>query len=72
MTYLSRVGPQKDMVIRRDFCALSCRSYSKVAATAELPIVGDSGEKGHANMPEVYIQYQQFDFWGKRSHRSSI
>ncbi|KAG5558291.1 hypothetical protein RHGRI_008274 [Rhododendron griersonianum] len=52
-TYLYRVGPQKDVVIRRDFCSLSGRGYSKVAATAEVPVAVDSGEKGHANTPEI-------------------
>ncbi|KAI8564503.1 hypothetical protein RHMOL_Rhmol03G0186600 [Rhododendron molle] len=53
VTYLYRVGPQKDVVIRRDFCSLSGRGYSKVAATAEAPVGVDSGEKGHANAPEI-------------------
>lgn len=61
-TYLYRVGPQKDVVIRRDFCSLLGRGYSKVASTAEVPFAVDSGEKGHANTPEVCIQNQQFLF----------
>lgn len=62
MTYLSRVGPQKEVVIRSGYCSLLCRSYSKVAAAAELPIAGDSGEKGHANTPEVNLNKM---FWAK-------
>ncbi|XP_058207541.1 uncharacterized protein LOC131320733 isoform X2 [Rhododendron vialii] len=62
VTYLYRVGPQKDVVIRRDFCSLSGRGYSKVAATAEVPAGVDSGEKGHANMPEVNLNKM---FWAK-------
>lgn len=62
MTYLSRVGPQKEVVIRSGYCSLLCRGYSKVAAAAELPIAGDSGEKGHANTPEVNLNKM---FWAK-------
>ncbi|KAE9465055.1 hypothetical protein C3L33_03056, partial [Rhododendron williamsianum] len=61
-SYLYRVGPQKDVVIRRDFCSLSGRGYSKVAATAEVPVAVDSGEKGHANTPEVNLNKM---FWAK-------
>ncbi|PSR93304.1 Ubiquinol-cytochrome-c reductase complex assembly factor like [Actinidia chinensis var. chinensis] len=63
VTYLARVLPQKNVASGRDFCAFSCRRYSKVAAAvAEAPIVADSAQKGYASTPQVNLNKM---FWSK-------
>ncbi|KAL6990575.1 hypothetical protein U1Q18_008692 [Sarracenia purpurea var. burkii] len=62
VTYLSRVSPQKNVAIGRDFCAFSCQRYSKIAAAAKVPTVADSAEKGYVNTPEVNLNKL---FWSK-------